>query len=128
MKKYKTWEVIKMLSENPKLQFKENDGIYNTYLSTRANTLNNAYLQVDFLTQKEVNGNIQLNSEWVLVQQPVSFMEAIKALNDGNSIYNIRESITHYYKHNYALSDEKRKPINTSEILEGTWYIGEPEE
>lgn len=72
MKTYKTWEVYKMLTENPNLKFKDQAGYY-------------LVIEDDFFTLKDVdnyevdyvaNG---INDIWTLVQEPLSFMEAVES-------------------------------------------------
>jgi hypothetical protein len=74
MKKYKTWEVIKMLTENNKLKFRTVD---NYTLANNGYGLLQAYSNAG--KQIDWSGNIQLKDEWTLVQQPVSFMEVLKS-------------------------------------------------
>ncbi|MDF2800812.1 MAG: hypothetical protein K0S61_715 [Anaerocolumna sp.] len=74
MKKYKTWEVVKMLTETNNLIFKTVD---NYRLSSNKYGLLKAYSN----TGKEIewSGNINLEDAWTLVQEPVSFIEAVKS-------------------------------------------------
>lgn len=111
MKKYKTWEVFKMLSEKSLSTFERiSDGLR---IGIDLNNLN--------YTWKMGVKHLSLNDEWILVPQPVSFMEAVKALNIGKKIY---------CKLNGKIYRYEGEAIWTStvEILKGTWYIGEPEE
>jgi hypothetical protein len=87
MRTYKTWEVVKMLNENPKLRFEakiykdctvamwidKNDG------DLLANEIKSA---PDFpCTNKE-----WLNAKWTLVKTPVTWQEALQALLDGRKV------------------------------------------
>jgi len=133
MKTYKTWEVIKMLSENPKLKFrlviqKVGIDLKDTFLQSAGN----GYLTIiEREVEKTAEGNIGLDDEWTLIQEPVPFMEAIKALNEGKGVYCKIDSGKLYYKSGtslngyYAVLDEFGGPISTKEILKGKWYIEE---
>ena len=82
--KMKTWEVIKALSENSKLKFKN---------TTSKNTME--IHQGDYVVVNTNGKHIGLNdfSEWVLVQEPVTFIEAV------NSDKRFKAEIwTKYYK------------------------------
>lgn len=71
MRKYKTWEAIKMLEEGKAKEFKfENYGIENVNGNILFIVENGKYAPMSGLT---------IGIEWELVQQPVSFMEAITA-------------------------------------------------
>lgn len=81
-KTYKTWEVIKMLSENPKLRFR--DCSYETVVivGTGKGSLGTSFLEVceSSFGDKTLDGNVDLESEWTLIQQePVDFMTAVKS-------------------------------------------------
>ncbi|KEI18265.1 hypothetical protein [Clostridium haemolyticum] len=70
MRKYKTWEVIKMLEEEKAKEFKcKNFGIEN---------VNGEFLFVENGEYAPMCGLI-IGMEWELVQQPVSFMEALES-------------------------------------------------
>jgi hypothetical protein len=86
MKKYKTWEVIKMLEENPEQRF-------------RATSCTGAkvemYVDSDRCSQPAIEwtGNCQpmltstvMKYEWELIQQPIPFLEAVKAYSEGKTI------------------------------------------
>ena len=73
--KYKTWEVVKMLTENPELVFvRPSDGV-RTMLGDKihAGEIIGKYL-------KQTNGEIiRLSDEWELVPLSVPFMEAVNS-------------------------------------------------
>jgi hypothetical protein len=77
--KYKTWEVVKMLTENHELVFvRPSDGV-RTMLGDKihAGEIIGKYL-------KQTNGEgIRLSDEWELVPQPITFTEAVKAAIEG---------------------------------------------
>jgi hypothetical protein len=138
MKGYKTWEVIKMLEENPKLKFESEDNELNFKLTLFITEY--GYLEMDNKAcSNDVLGNLSVNSLWTLVQQLVNPMQAIKALHEGNSIYCILKGDTYVYEASmghkcigrldgYTLDDDSDMVMTTDELLNGTWYIGEPNE
>ena len=126
MKKYKTWQAIKMLTENPKLEFKasesrlfKEDGGYivlENYNGDLANGFDNCFTG---------------NEEWALVQEPVDFMTAVKS---GKRIKVEHEAIKHFelkctfeYLTLFVVVEELAKhldSISLREVLtEGKFYI-----
>jgi len=69
--KYKAWEVIKMLTENPSLVF--TNGSYKISLNS------NGFVKKDSYAY----WNVTVNEVWELVPQTVSFTEARKAAMEG---------------------------------------------
>lgn len=120
MKVYKTWEAIKILQENPTTEFKDKTG--------RILKLTSELNKLHILT---VNHFFNIDAEWTLIQKPVPFMEAIRALDEGKDIYCEIDSGKLHYKSGispngyYAVLDEFEGPITTKEILQGKWYIEE---
>lgn len=121
-KTYKTWEAIKMLTENPKLIF------------TQAYVCKN----IKFLTSNEqllieceskhiaYNNLLYADAEWELVQEPVNFMTAVEAFDRGKNIYCELPNGTktkYQFKEYMGLMDGYRNPIGSYEILKGKWYI-----
>lgn len=80
MKTYKTWEVIKMLSENPKLKFKKHSPGNSIVLGAQVIGFSSflKLCRTDF-TDKTLNNNIRLDEEWTLIQEPVDFMTAVRS-------------------------------------------------
>jgi hypothetical protein len=132
MGKLKTWEMIKALTENPKLKFKNTSHI--------ATVDGAGWLRLEFLGGFESSGpsgNLSLargNDEWKLVQEPVDFMKAITAYATGKTIrcevLNPKTNdISEYHyipdgdKFGEIISDEFESGISLREILEGAWYI-----
>jgi len=124
MKTYKTWEAIKAIEENEKLEFENSHGTIIKYEN----------LVIRFFDKDGKNikrYRMPLDTQWTLIQKPVPFMEAIKALNEGKNIYcEIDSGKLHYQTGSslngyYAVLDEFEGPITTKEILQGKWYIEE---
>lgn len=129
MKKYKLWEVIKMMAEDEDkdLQFK------NEYHVIGAN--NNGFLKLieTIFDNKTLDGNIKLNSEWKLVQQPVTFEKVLKSSGRcrvEHELLNEYEitSLSDFMEFDFymlnlcdcaALSSDEIKKI----LKEGKWYL-----
>lgn len=138
MKKYKTWEAIKMLTENPKLKFKlieeESDALLEAsgVLTADGTELRAGYLYYTNGTKypRTAIGEVSIEDEWELVQQEVPFIEAIKAFSKGKTIYDIGNK-KNIYNPNIvtdpclSLVDRNDNPITSDEILNGHWYIKE---
>jgi|GEM_PF-1847084 adenosine/AMP kinase len=138
MKGYKTWEAVKMLSENPELKFESEDNELNIKQTLFVNELD--YLEMNNEgCNNDIAGNMNVKSLWALVQQPVNVMDAIKAYHEGQNIYCILNGETYVYEASmghkcigrldgYTLDDDSDEVMTTYELLNGTWYIGEPNE
>jgi hypothetical protein len=135
MKKYKTWEVIKMLTDNPKLRFKNErmKGILGVgvsheiiWLHYETNDENRKFTMAHNPDSEYAKGN--LIDEWTLVQQPIPFLEAVKAYAEGKTTIRCKSSIgTKRYKYqgctNSPMLDENGIAVSHLEILEGTWFV-----
>ena len=132
MKKYKTWEVVKMLTENPKLKFK------NTVEVDDINLIGVDGLEIFWFTDDGVRASRftpKLNElDWTLIQQPIPFMEAAKAYSEGKTIRcerkDIKEDSIYEFKgiSNSPMTDETGNPVSCVEILEGRWYVEDSNE
>ena len=119
VKTYKTWEVIKMLTENPKLKFKNKEGYGAAICGDMFNITGGT----------DVSRRFHIYDEWELAQEPVSFMEAVNnALENCSKIKN--EKWNEYYtinqlfqKLSYGYNDEYLKIL-----LNGKWLTQEEEE
>lgn len=123
MKKYKTWEAIKMMTENPVLRFR-----YSCELSLgekveveifvdnyRLINFNCAYLDPEF--------------EWEIVLEPIEFRKAVEAFNKGYIICCKmgKDRVTSYNpkKVTDSLNGNTGASISVEEILKGQWFIDE---
>ncbi len=87
MKTYKTWEVIKMLNENKNMQFTRPQwiGTKITYIKTKEKEgigfteEGNFWDRVENQKTRFEIGTYMLYDDWILVQQPVDFMTAVKS-------------------------------------------------
>jgi predicted lipoprotein with Yx(FWY)xxD motif len=123
MKKYKTWEIIKMLTTYPMLKF----------TATAMNGLQKVmYYRHDlgFLCQQD-GDNIKFydSDEWTLIQQPIPFLEAVQAYAEGKTIRVECEDGNRQYKPlgmgGYMMMDDRHQALTSLEILKGKWYICE---
>jgi len=121
MRKYKTWEAIKMMTENPKLRFRyscklslsqkvEVDIFVDNY---RLINFNCAYLDPEF--------------EWEMVREPIEFRKAVEAFNKGYRIRcvtgNDRVKIFNPKSHMEFLKESTGESVSVEEVLMGTWFI-----
>ncbi|MBU3208576.1 hypothetical protein KPL28_02865 [Clostridium algidicarnis] len=122
MKTYKTWEVIKMLSENNDLGFKTNIG--NVSLKEIDDCKEMVWEEG---TPFEIN-YYTLCYGWELIQEPVSFTDAVKAYNKGKTIKcNFDDDVLYYvpsddFEFN-SLEDNNGLCISSQEILNGAWFV-----
>jgi hypothetical protein len=134
MKTYKAWQAIKMLSENPKLEFNlYTDGEEHTDKSLRS-----IGSTVTVKAMGAYNDHLRIETEWVLVQHLVRFMEAIEAYSKGKTIYCEFNNRKYRYEpdvirkcivdeEGYTVEDDTESSISTGEILNGKWFIEEGE-
>lgn len=139
MKKYKTSEAIAMMEKNPKLEFACGDiknGNYDKLNNKRGYLYWGRYvnheLMQEALSGYMFNGNVAFHYEWELIQQPVPFMEAVKAYAEGKTMrcegtkWKVRT-----YEHcefSSEIKDTMGVAISPEEILEGTWYAEDSNE
>jgi hypothetical protein len=130
MKKYTTWEAIKMLSENPKLKL----NLIYCGNETADKNLEVKDNMIILNAKNPFNRYLNISAEWVLVQQPVSFMEAVKAYSRGKTIYcvNVDVGLKNIYKKpdstNSYMKDTCHYCITSHEILNYEWFIEEGEQ
>lgn len=131
---YSLSEAIQMLEKNHELEFTQHtdvDGIVFLKLNDRG-----------WLVSGNDQGEgmiIGIDGKWELVQKPITFMEALEALNIGETIYcqyinsyvnkgNLLITHTYTPKANGRLWDEKDNPPTIWMILNANWYIKEDED
>ena len=137
----KTWEVIKMLSENPKLKFVT--GHFNYLGFDCKNVLSWGDCLDDFKHHKpgrEFNiinkNNVKnLNLDWELVKEPVHWKDAIEAWLDGKKVYfmdnNKKYSIhdgsfaVDYINDEYVEINSEDEIITKRRFKRAEWYIEE---
>jgi len=117
MKSYKTWETVKLLTENPRKEFKLDDGskIYN-------------YKGIISCSKTHpVCMELNINDEWEEVLKPITWQEALEAWAKGKKVKSIFDNREFIYTQEDGIdslvdfSDEQ--PLCALEILKGIWYI-----
>lgn len=125
MKTYKTWEVIKMITENETLKFQNS-------LKEELKYSGHGIRMFESGEEIEIYA-IRGDEEWTLIQEPVDFMTAVKS---GKRIKVEHEAIKHFelkctseYLTLFVVVEELAKnldSISLREILtEGKFYIEE---
>lgn len=133
IKTYKTWEAIKMLTENNKLKFKLKDKDNTPILSNGTLFASQfGFIHANFPenAKMEFQGNVSIDARWTLIQKPVNFKEAIRSWADGKTVKCTHCGRTFIYvglKHK-VMVDEKGEPLSKADINYGTWYIEQPNE
>lgn len=138
MKTYKTWEVIKELTENPGKEFETID-----YHGKRLVALNVEEFKFsnktsnDAIVTKKFNGSVELltlndfmkNRKWKEVRKPVTFIEAVKAVKGGSRVGLVYYPFRMEF-HKWELRDllvEIGQDYEDEELVEiilnGKWYI-----
>ena len=125
-RKFKTWEVIKMLSENENSRFKLIDGTKNLgYIGIVAENVRGFLIassedKVDCIPLSNISG-VMLNGEWKLLKESVSFIEAV---NSGKKI------MTEHFAHGEYVGLHSVLTIMSGKIdkycvdlINGKWYI-----
>lgn len=120
MRKYKTWEVVKMLEENPNLKFKEYrwSGVLERELFSDKKALTMNVMRGD-------NGKLFTDSEWILIQQDVTFIEAFNSKKRIKPV-NVDDKGFQYpiYWLGYIVSSNAGNYVG-NELINGKWYIEE---
>lgn len=122
IKKYKTYEALKMIEENKKLKFT------NGYVIMR---FNNIFDTISFYDAKNENEavsllNININGEWKLIKQSVTFEEVLNSnkrckieheLLHEKLEYQPFDNLMYYLSNTYYENDFKQI------LIEGKWYL-----
>jgi hypothetical protein len=125
MKKYRTSEAIAMLAEKPELRFKSQLGneIY-------VDECGNIRWQETETTMGDIAdlNHLFMKNMWELIQQPVSFMEAVKAYSEGKTIRCELDGDTMVYAP--KITNDEYYVINACirEVLRGVWFVEVPNE
>ena len=130
MKKYKTWELLKMAEER-EYGFNKSAGGKLKYRDSNGNIVvfdRNAWGKGLFLGNGFPLKLALVNTEWELVQQPVDFLTAVKAYSEGKTAECECEDMEKriYEPKTYKTStmkDQYGDNPSIKEMLEGKWYI-----
>ena len=114
-KTYKTWEAMKMLTENPKLRFRQ------TGCDAILRVTNNE-IKVWHNDNYDYEEDLLITETWALIKQLVTWQEAIPAMLDGKTIRVECEGCG-FCRFNIEKQDE----VCTEAFSSGTWYIEEGE-
>jgi hypothetical protein len=121
----KTWEMIKMLSENAELKAIQING---ELKGTIVKVGKSGFREPCIVTKEGNTKTILLEAEWELVREPVDFMKAAKAYAEGKTIKCVlNEDDPVIYKprgDNFGtMRDKYDSGLSSHEILNGKWYI-----
>ena len=127
MKTYETWEVIKALSENPKLKFKTDSQGYGyghevcLWIDKGGNFVADEVIKQDHPTTCER----WLKATWQLVRTPVTWQEAIQAWADGKAVKCIFKHQSGEFLFNafHAKSNPMSTPLSRDMIKAGVWFV-----
>jgi len=125
MKNYKTFEVVKMLSEDNTLKFTDKE---NRTLTSRYGSLE-CTLECTFNNKNK--SVIDLDKTWELVQEPVDFMVAAKAFSEGKNVrVEFKGAISGKPLQDVYKQTNKNRPgmcssgeLSFYRITTGKWYL-----
>jgi len=119
MRTYKTWEVVKILMENPRLRFeaKINKKKSNMWIDTDGDL---AMDVVKTAPDYPITDNEWLNAEWHLVETPVTWQEALQAWAEEKTVICKFNDINEEY---ICLSNDYDTHLTRYQILYGQWFI-----
>ena len=119
MRTYKTWEVIKILMENPRLRFeaKINKKKSNMWIDTDGDL---AMDVVKTAPDYPITDNEWLNAEWHLVETPVTWQEALQAWAEEKTVICKFNDINEEY---ICFSNDYGTHLTRYQILYGQWFI-----
>ena len=123
----RTWEMIKVLAENPKLQFE--NGIHVVKISDSTKKV--VWVQDDgdedsFIIYSHAPGAVDsLHIDWELVPQEVTWQEAIQAWIDGKDIRVECDGATYEQVNSCGLGcyEGRNKGLYPRFFKVGKWYI-----
>lgn len=122
-KTYKTWEVIKMLTENSKLKFKRVTDNPNNKLDLYSISKGNGNA-ISWMSMAQID--ICVEDEWEISEKLVDFIDTVKSFKSGKTIRCDFNGWSYTYKPDgnaKELIDGNNQPVSTDEILNGKWYI-----
>lgn len=120
----KTWEMIKALTENPKLRFKtglnsfvqvnKEDG---SIIWTNKDGSNVGSLVDRFILYSNGPCYDNLHIDWELVREPVPWQEALQAWIDGKEVIREMTGTSCIFSKNNSFT------VGRIELIEGKWFI-----
>ena len=110
----KQWEVIKELTDDPTKVFKGKDGWFIKFAEEGNLTwFNDKFVGYAVFTVKQD----ELDEDWQLVRQPVTWQEAIQAWSEGSDIKECFPRSERLYRSGDTIH------LNENDVLNGTWYV-----
>jgi hypothetical protein len=136
MKKYNTGEAIAMLAENPELRFRDDIGSVITTSKTTKKIVwekNATQSEEDFIMYNRALNCDNLHIKWELIQQPIPFMEAVKAYSEGKTIRCELDGMrtqTYVWGTDSGFKNIRNNygAVAAEEILNGKWYVEDSNE
>ena len=116
MKEFSFTEVIARIKEGQ--TYKVTNEVYNIQLIKRDSS------SIKVIHENGYAVNIMDNCKFTLMQEPVPFMEAIKAFSKGTNIRCELNNSNFYYRDG-VLKEVNGFTVGTCEILQGKWYLEE---
>ena len=122
MRTYKTWEVVKILMENPRLRFeaKINKKKSNMWIDTDGDL---AMDVVKTAPDYPITDNEWLNAEWQLIETPVTWQEALQALIDGKRVKCICDVDFCDFNDNCCYFSLNQPDMCIHGLKHGQWFI-----
>ena len=122
MNTYKTWEVVKILMENPRLRFeaKINKKKSNMWIDTEGDLVMDV---VETAPDYSITDNEWLNAEWHLVETPVTWQEALQAFIDGKRVKCICDVDFCDFNDNCCYFSLNQPDMCIHGLKHGQWFI-----
>lgn len=122
MRTYKTWEVVKILMENPRLRFeaKINKKKSNMWIDTDGDL---AMDVVKTAPDYPITDNEWLNAEWQLVETPVTWQVALQAFIDGKRVKCICDVDFCDFNDNCCYFSLNQPDMCIHGLKHGQWFI-----
>lgn len=122
MRTYKTWEVVKILMDNPRLRFeaKINKKKSNMWIDTDGDL---AMDVVKTAPDYPITDNEWLNAEWQLVETPVTWQEALQAFIDGKRVKCICDVDFCDFNDNCCYFSLNQPDMCIHGLKHGQWFI-----
>ena len=133
MKKYKGWEIAKLISEE-KLEGKEIQKITNyrgddvTETGINYKIENNELIHIEFNKGATSYSLTNAKSEYIIIQEPVTFMEAITSGKRIKCVHNRFTRSNEYLSIFVMFKNMSKSPMDDfipTLVKEGKWYIEE---
>lgn len=116
--KIKTWEVIKALSENPKLKFANGCHVLKISDITKRIVWDNKSGEDPFIIFSNAPGAVDnLHIDWELVPEEVTWQEALEAWVKGESVMRKLDGTSCIFRATTSFA------VSRAELIRGQWFI-----